>query len=375
MLLGVVLEMAMTELEFMNTDYEVLEQTAVDAWNSEEELKDSIKEKYSEKIKELRLIFDDAINKMIVNLFQNGKAKSKSQACKIICSRIQDKCSNFPKSPRMLSNHINEDTTRIFLENKSSSLQNEAPTLVTEESSNGSIVLTELETFENVGYDPRPYDVWNFQLDGRFNIEYPGKIPAGIIFNLLYFFTKPNDLVVDPMAGSGVVGDCCLEVNRRCLMYDINPFRADIQKHDVLKGLPSSYKEAELLFLDPPYYKKLVDEYGKNSIGLMSRKEFLNIFEMIADDAYRKNIKKIALLVSNYDDNYKNNSKDNVSIHDYINAIEKKSDWYWYREIQCPLTTEQIDKKRYDVYLENKKLFGLGRSLVIFNREDMRDKI
>jgi hypothetical protein len=55
----------------------------------------------------------------------------------------------------------------------------------------------------------RPYDVWNFSsLDERYGYKYPGQIPADIVFNT-FFFINQGDLVVDPMAGSGVVGEIC----------------------------------------------------------------------------------------------------------------------------------------------------------------------
>lgn len=86
-------------------------------------------------------------------------------------------------------------------------------------------ILSDEEIMKTLNISIRPYDVWNFSgLDNRFGIKYPGQIPADIVFNVLYFFTKPNDLIVDFMAGGGVVGDVCNAFNgRRCLMYDINP--------------------------------------------------------------------------------------------------------------------------------------------------------
>jgi len=48
----------------------------------------------------------------------------------------------------------------------------------------------------------QPYDVWNFakchDLYGR---EWPGRIPGQLIAHVLYFYTNPGDLVLDPMAG------------------------------------------------------------------------------------------------------------------------------------------------------------------------------
>ena len=45
--------------------------------------------------------------------------------------------------------------------------------------------------------------------------KYPGVTTAFVIYNLIQRYTKPYDLVVDPMAGSGTTADVCKEENRR----------------------------------------------------------------------------------------------------------------------------------------------------------------
>jgi ParB-like chromosome segregation protein Spo0J len=127
---------------------------------------------------------------------------------------------------------------------------------------------TDLEILEKLGIPIRPYDVWNFQLDLKFGKSYPGNIPAAIVFNTLYFFTRQGDLVYDPISGGGVVGDVCNAFRRRCLIYDVNPHprRNDIKQYDILSGIPEEARGAELMFWDPPYYKRLEKEYGLESI-------------------------------------------------------------------------------------------------------------
>ena len=60
------------------------------------------------------------------------------------------------------------------------------------------------ERFKHLDMTLQPYDVWNFakchDLYGR---EWPGRIPGQLIAHVLYFYTNPGDLVLDPMAGSG----------------------------------------------------------------------------------------------------------------------------------------------------------------------------
>jgi len=62
----------------------------------------------------------------------------------------------------------------------------------------------------------------------------PGRIPAQLIAHILYYFSKQNDLVFDPMAGGGVTPDTCLALNRRCWAFDMierPETRPEIESH------------------------------------------------------------------------------------------------------------------------------------------------
>lgn len=82
--------------------------------------------------------------------------------------------------------------------------------------------------------------------------NFPGATPSYIIWNLLMRYTKPNDLVVDPMAGSGTTLDVARELGRRALGYDLAPTRPDIFRVDA-RHLPLEDEKADFVFLDPPY--------------------------------------------------------------------------------------------------------------------------
>ena len=62
----------------------------------------------------------------------------------------------------------------------------------------------------------------------------PGRIPAQLIAHILYYFSEPGDLVLDPMAGGGVVADACLAFNRKCRSFDMQnrpDTRPEIESH------------------------------------------------------------------------------------------------------------------------------------------------
>lgn len=82
--------------------------------------------------------------------------------------------------------------------------------------------------------------------------NYTGATPSWVIWNLLQRYTKPKDLVVDPMAGSGTTLDVARDLGRRALGYDLQPTRPDIFRCDA-RRLPLEDEKADFVFIDPPY--------------------------------------------------------------------------------------------------------------------------
>ena len=89
---------------------------------------------------------------------------------------------------------------------------------------------------------------------------YKGATPSYIIWNLLQRYTVPNDLVVDPCAGSGTTLDVARDLNRRALGYDVHPTRKDIFRVDARKLPPELTGKVDFVFIDPPYGTHL--DYG-----------------------------------------------------------------------------------------------------------------
>jgi DNA modification methylase len=84
--------------------------------------------------------------------------------------------------------------------------------------------------------------------------KYAGVTPAELIWNLVWRYTEPGDLVVDPMCGSGTTLDVCKEECRRAICYDVSPpnRRKDIEKNDARK-IPLKSDTVDLVFVDSPY--------------------------------------------------------------------------------------------------------------------------
>lgn len=81
---------------------------------------------------------------------------------------------------------------------------------------------------------------------------YVGATPSWVIWQLLARYTRPNDLIVDPMCGSGTTIDVARDFGRRGMGYDLAPSRPDIFRADARK-LPLEAGVADFAFVDPPY--------------------------------------------------------------------------------------------------------------------------
>ncbi|HPB47629.1 MAG TPA: DNA methyltransferase, partial [Exilispira sp.] len=133
--------------------------------------------------------------------------------------------------------------------------------------------------------------------------KYRGVTPAFIIWNLVRRYTKEDDLVIDPMCGSGTTIDVCKEENRKVLGFDIVPFREDIQQADA-RNLPVEDKIADLIFIDSPYSDNIDYNKHPDNIGNISceNEAFFIELEKVAKEAYRilKIDKYIAWLIGDH---------------------------------------------------------------------------
>lgn len=96
------------------------------------------------------------------------------------------------------------------------------------------------------------YPSQNYGGGSQGDTSYVGATPSYVIWNVLQRYSRPGDLVVDPMAGSGTTLDVARDVGRRALGYDLRQVRKDVFRADARK-LPLEDGKADLVFVDPPY--------------------------------------------------------------------------------------------------------------------------
>ncbi len=141
--------------------------------------------------------------------------------------------------------------------------------------------------------DLEPYTVWDFPEQGAGSLPYGdasfnGVTPALCAVNLVRRYTRPGDLVVDPMSGSGTVSDVARSLGRRALALDLVPRRADIVRADA-RAWPIPGSVAGLAIVDSPYSDNVVYSDDPRCLGRISCREprFYEEMGRVACEAHR----------------------------------------------------------------------------------------
>lgn len=120
-------------------------------------------------------------------------------------------------------------------------------------------------------FTPPIYNVWKKQTKTN-AVSHFGNSEVEWLENLLYLYTNPASIVVDPFAGGGSTIDACKKWSRRYYVSDRKPIVArehEIRLHDLTTGLPSvRWKDVDLVYLDPPYWQQAEGQYSEDPTDL-----------------------------------------------------------------------------------------------------------
>ena len=244
---------------------------------------------------------------------------------------------------------------------------------------------TDQEKFKELGWGLRTWDQWNFnECDERFGDDWPGRIPAQLVGHTLFYFTKPGDVTLDPMAGGGVVSDVCMLFERKCQSFDIatRDNRPEIQYHHWESrdgGWPIA-KKPDLIFFDPPYFSKKEKEYEKKanentpSISSYTKEEYERFLEGFFLLAHKKSKEttRMAFLNADWRDfestpASKEKPDKSITIFDYHRLLSKTG-WKVTHRIECPLSSERLSGNQVQ-RMQDKRILGtVGRTLLIARR-------
>ena len=237
----------------------------------------------------------------------------------------------------------------------------------------------DLPKCQELQWGVRTWDEWKWNdCDKRFGDEWPGRIPAQLIAHILYYFSKPGDLVIDPMAGGGVVADTCLAFNRRCWSFDmvdrpderpeIEPYFWDIKN---LKWPITGKTKPDLIIFDPPYFSKKAKEYEEESISNLSREEYLDFLERFFRLALENSKKGTRIVMINADwrdfqgtPALEEDEESAILIIDY-GILMRNAGWAVSHVMQAPMSSERFQAGTVSA-MQNKRILGVtGRNVIV----------
>ncbi len=221
-----------------------------------------------------------------------------------------------------------------------------------------------------VDFETPIYNVWSWAKKAE-GIEHYGNSDSRILDNLLYLYTKPFDVVIDPFAGGGSTIDVCRKRYRRFLVSDRLPIverEHEIRKHDLTEGLlkPPQWQDVRLVYLDPPYWKQAEGKYSNDPTDLanMPLDEFHKTLAKIVKDyaAKLKTGAKIALLIQPT----QWNAPGHTFTH-HVADMHKRIDLPVEMEVSCPYSTQQCLPQMVEWAKAERTLLVINRSLTVWS--------
>lgn len=212
------------------------------------------------------------------------------------------------------------------------------------------------------------YNIWKQQEKSN-NVGHFGNSEVRWVDNLLYLYTKPFDVVIDPFAGGGSTIDICKKRFRRYFVSDRKPIverEKEIRLHDLTGGLPKppQWKDVRLVYLDPPYWKQAEGQYSDDPTDLanMPLEQFnealagiINGFAKKLTDAY------IALIIQ--PTQWKAPERQYTDhVGDMLRAVKLPVDMRY----SVPYESQQCNAQMVEWAKENKTCLVLSREIVVW---------
>lgn len=218
-------------------------------------------------------------------------------------------------------------------------------------------------------FAPPIYNIWK-QQEKTPGSSHFGNSEVRWVDNLLYLYTKPLDIVVDPFAGGGSTIDICKKRFRRFFVSDRKPVperEAEIRKHDLTEGLPPlpRWQDVSLVYLDPPYWKQAENQYSSDPTDLanMSLEDFNKALSSLITGFAKKlsSGSHIALIIQ--PTQWKAPERQFTDhIGDMLRAVNLPVDM----RFSVPYESQQYNAQTVEWAKENKKCLVLTRELVVW---------
>jgi len=221
-------------------------------------------------------------------------------------------------------------------------------------------------------FKPFLYTIWSLPKINN-EVKHFGAFPMEYMESLLYYHTKPFEVVYDPFAGGGTTIDACKKWYRRYYVSDLNPIeirKDDINKWDINTGLPKELPVPDLVFLDPPYWKQAQGEYSKQKedLGNLELKDFYSVFQNLGKNLNKKMRVggRVAFVIMPSQYNNTNREYEDHTIR-MINIFEGAGFGLKMRYV-LPYSTEQYNAQQVTLMKNEKKCMVIHRDLVILEK-------
>ncbi len=160
----------------------------------------------------------------------------------------------------------------------------------------------------------KPSDNWNFQSNIYLpeNVNGHGYISGEVYANAFWYYAKEGDLVVDPMAGSGLAKQVYDDRTRwmgkehsynfDLRLYDLSPQKKFIIKNNILENFP--IHNPDYIFMDIPYFQMVKGQYSEKKddiANIVDWGQYLNALRIVAKNCFdsQKKGKFCTVMVSN----------------------------------------------------------------------------
>ncbi|HMN12406.1 MAG TPA: DNA methyltransferase [Bellilinea sp.] len=230
-------------------------------------------------------------------------------------------------------------------------------------------------TYAEPDWSPPLYNIWSFAAKSNKTGHF-GNTEQTIVDRLLYMYTQPFDIVVDPFGGGGSTIDVCKHRLRRYWVSDRLPIveRTDIRQHDILDGPPPLHKrwqDVSLMYLDPPYWRQAQGQYSEddNDLANMPLEQFYDVltgFVTATADKMRSG-SHIALIIQPTQWLADDRAYPADHVFDLVNLMRANQKLRYQTRIICPYQTEQYNPQQVEWAKANRQVLTLNRELIVWS--------
>lgn len=227
-------------------------------------------------------------------------------------------------------------------------------------------------SFQDEDFATPLYNVWTFARKTN-AVSHFGNSEQRIVENLLYLYTQPFDIVVDPFGGGGSTIDVCKKRLRRYWVSDRLPIverEREIRCLDIAQELPPLHKrwaDVTLTYLDPPYWKQAEGQYSEDAEDLanMPLEQFTETLTSVVDRIADKQSRGVIALLIQPTQWKADNREFTDHVMHLANGVRHKK-LVLENRISCPYSTEQANAQQVEWAKANRKLLVISRELIVW---------